>query len=59
MIDPNGVLTTLAYDARGRLTSRVVGGEVTTYVYDLAGQLKEVELPDGAVVESVYDPAPA
>ena len=56
-IDPNGVLTTLAYDARGRLVSRVVGGEETTYTYDLAGQLTEVELPDGALVEYVYDPA--
>ena len=32
IIDPNGLTTTLAYDARGRLTSRTVGGETTSYV---------------------------
>lgn len=35
-VDPNGRVTTLTYDARGRLTERNVGGEATSYVYDAA-----------------------
>ena len=31
--DPNGVVTTLTYDARQRLTSRTVGSEQTTFDY--------------------------
>ena len=38
-VDPNGRVTTLTYDARGRLTERNVGGEATSYVYAAAGQL--------------------
>src|SRR5262249_38077473 len=34
IVDANGLTTTLAYDARQRLTSRSVGGETTTYAYD-------------------------
>ena len=39
IVDPNGLVTTLTYDARHRLTSRNVGGEVTIYSYDNVGQL--------------------
>ncbi len=57
MTDPNGLVTTMTYDARGRLTSRDVGGELTVYAYDLAGQLTGVEMPDGATLFYVYDAA--
>ena len=48
IVDPNGLTTTLTYDARQRLTSRTVGSETTTYDYDDAGQLTKVTLPDGS-----------
>ena len=55
--DPNGLVTTLTYDARLRLTSRSAGGESTTYEYDAAGQLTKVMLPDGSFLFYSYDPA--
>jgi YD repeat-containing protein len=57
IIDPNGLTTTLAYDARQRLTSRSVGGETTSYEYDGVGQLTKVTLPDGSFLSYTYDPA--
>lgn len=55
--DPNGLTTTLAYDARGRITSRSVGGAVTSYSYDAAGQLVQVTFPDGSALAYAYDSA--
>jgi YD repeat-containing protein len=55
--DPNGMVTTLTYRVRGWLTSKVVGGETTTYDYDDAGQLKKVTLPDSSFVQFSYDDA--
>ena len=55
--DPNGLVTTLAYDPRQRLTSRSVGGETTSYTYDNAGQLTRVTLPDGSFLDYSYDAA--
>lgn len=55
--DPNGLVTTLTYDARMRLTSRNVGGETTGYTYDNVGQLTRVTLPDTSYLEYVYDAA--
>ena len=55
--DPNGLVTTLTYDPRGRLTSRNVGGELTSYTYDGVGQLTQVTLPDGSFLAYTYDPA--
>ena len=46
--DPNGVVTTLAYDPRQRLTSRTVAGEQTQLEYWPTGLLKKVTLPDGS-----------
>jgi YD repeat-containing protein len=57
IVDPNGLTTTLAYDERLRLTSRDVGGELTSYEYDGVGQLKKVTLPDGSFLAYTYDPA--
>lgn len=55
--DPNGLITQLAYDPRGRLISRAVGGEVTAYKYDGVGQLIKVILPDASVINYTYDAA--
>src|SRR6266581_3892147 len=57
IVDPNGLGTTLAYDARLRLTSRSVGGELTSYGYDGVGQLTLVTLPDGSFLSYSYDAA--
>jgi RHS repeat-associated protein len=55
--DPNGVITTLAYDARDRLTSRTVSGETTSFSYYPTGLLKQVTLPDGSSLSYAYDAA--
>lgn len=55
--DPNGLITGLAYDPRGRLTTRNTGGEVTRYTYDGAGNLTHVTLPTGAAYTYTYDAA--
>lgn len=55
--DPNGLVTTMGYDARQRLTSRVVGGETTTYEYDGVGQLTKVTMPDTSNLNYLYDGA--
>ena len=57
IIDPNGLTTTLSYDARRRLTSRSIGGETTTYTYDDAGQLARITFPDAAYLDYDYDAA--
>jgi YD repeat-containing protein len=59
--DPNGVVTALAYDARGRLTAQTVqssqGDATTTFDYDPAGQLVAITLPDGSQLHYEYDDA--
>jgi len=61
MVDPNGVTTQLAYDARLRLISSAVttsAGVLTTkYAYDAAGNLLSVTLPDGSAITNTYDTA--
>jgi len=57
VVDPNGLVTTLTYDVRGRLVSRDVGSEVTSYAYDAVGQLERVTLPGGSFLRYTYDPA--
>ena len=55
--DANGLVTTIAYDARMRVKNRTVGGESTSYTYDAAGQLAQVTLPDGSFLTYGYDAA--
>jgi RHS repeat-associated protein len=55
--DANGLLTTLTYDARQRLTSRTLGSEQTTFDYWPTGLLKKVTLPDSSFLEYTYDNA--
>ncbi|MFC4313027.1 DUF6531 domain-containing protein [Steroidobacter flavus] len=55
--DANGVLTTLAYDLRQRLISRLVGTEQTSFEYWPTGLLKKVTRPDGSYVQYVHDSA--
>jgi len=57
IVDPNGLITTLTYDLRQRLTSRNVGGETTTYTYNNAGLLTQVTLPDNSFLSYTYDAA--
>jgi YD repeat-containing protein len=57
IIDPNGLTTTMTYDARQRLVSYDAGGEVTTYGYDPAGLLTRVTEPSGESVTYHYDDA--
>ena len=55
--DPNGLMITLGYDARNRLTSRNVGGETTGYTYDFAANVTRITLPDSSYLEYTYDDA--
>jgi RHS repeat-associated protein len=55
--DPNGVLTTLTYDARSRLTSRSTAGETTSFSYYPTGLLNTVTLADGSSLTYTYDGA--
>ena len=57
LIDANNLVTTLTYDSRQRLISRVVGAESTTYRYDAAGQLIQLIRPDGSSMDYAYDDA--
>ncbi len=55
--DANGLVTEVSYDARGRLTSRDVGGEMTSYEYDGVGQLVRLTTPGGYQLTYTYDAA--
>ena len=57
MIDPNGVVTTNAYDLRRRLVSTSIGGQTSTYDYWPTGLLKKATQPDGSFVSYSYDDA--
>lgn len=55
--DPNETVMTLAYDARGRLTSQTVGGQTTSFSYYPTGLLEQITLPDGSELLYTYDAA--
>ncbi|NNL80183.1 MAG: RHS repeat-associated core domain-containing protein [Flavobacteriaceae bacterium] len=44
------------YDVDGFLTTRTDGAEVTTYNYSSRGELLNVNLPGGSIIEYVHDP---
>ncbi len=55
--DPNGLVTTYAYNSRGSVISMAVGSEVTSYEYDDAQQLTKQIAPDGSFTSFSYDDA--
>lgn len=55
--DPNGLVMTLVYNFRGQVTSQTVASEITSFLYDNAGQLTRVTLPDASFIEYLYDDA--
>jgi RHS repeat-associated protein len=62
--DPNGVVTTLAYDTRLNLntskldpTGSAGGPYTTTYTHDAANNLTQVTLPDSSYLQYGYDTA--
>ena len=61
MVDANGVTNVFGYHARGWLEHREVlstnGNAATDYVFDAAGQLKSLTLPDHSQLRYFYDSA--
>lgn len=57
LVDANGVITQLQYDARGRLTSTTTDGKQTLLTYDAAGNLQRITAPDGGFLDYGYDAA--
>jgi YD repeat-containing protein len=59
--DPNGVVTDLAYNQRGWLTSvakrSASGDAITSFEYDAVGQIIAIVQPDGVRLEYEYDNA--
>jgi RHS repeat-associated protein len=58
--DQNGVVTNMAYDPLGRVTSTAVQGSVpatTSFVYDVNGLLTSVTSPSGVTLTYGYDAA--
>jgi RHS repeat-associated protein len=55
--DPNGIVTTLTYDARQRLMSRSTSSDTTGFAYYATGLLKTVTLPDSSTLTYTYDAA--
>jgi YD repeat-containing protein len=57
IVDANGTQTTLSYDARGRLLTRTVDGDTTTFEYDGVGNISKTTLPNGSFLLNTYDAA--
>ncbi len=57
IVDPNGVTTQLTYDARGRLLTKITGGQTTSMEYDGVGNITGITQPDGSRIEYQYDAA--
>ncbi|MGQ0593407.1 MAG: RHS repeat-associated core domain-containing protein, partial [Gammaproteobacteria bacterium] len=53
LLDHRG--TSYAYTANGELTSKTAGAFTTTYDYDVLGNLRSVELPDGRRIDYLID----
>ncbi len=57
IVDANGIVTTLGYDERNRLTTQSFAGVTTTHTYDLNGNRTHSTLPNGETVTYTYDNA--
>ncbi|MGH8654364.1 MAG: hypothetical protein ACREYE_20340 [Gammaproteobacteria bacterium] len=57
LTDPSGLLTELAYDARGWLQRRSVDGQVTSFSYDGVGNVTGLTLSTGTSLSVTYDAA--
>jgi RHS repeat-associated protein len=61
VIDPNSVTTTLTYDGRLNLNTRIVdptgSAFTTTWTYDAANELQSFQKPDGSKLTYGYDTA--
>lgn len=55
--DPNGLVMSLSYDTRGRLTATQKSGELTQYFYDGVGQLIQATQPNGSYLKYNYNAA--
>jgi RHS repeat-associated protein len=55
-VELGGSRTIYEYDVDGFLTKRIQGASPTDYRYSSRGELLEVVLPDGRIVEYVHDP---
>jgi RHS repeat-associated protein len=60
-VDPNNVTTIYTYDPQGRILTITVspgpGQALTTFTYDLAGNITQIGLPDGSTLVYAYDQA--
>ena len=43
------------YTANGELETKTLNSETTTYDYDVLGNLRSVDLPDGRTIEYIVD----
>ncbi|HQU17313.1 MAG TPA: RHS repeat-associated core domain-containing protein, partial [Gammaproteobacteria bacterium] len=57
VVDPNGVVTQFAYDARGRRVRRTRAGRTTGYTYAANGELTQITRPNGMTRTFSYDAA--
>jgi YD repeat-containing protein len=57
ILSPDGIKSTLTYDSRNRLISRQVGAALSRFDYWPTGLLKQATLPDGLVINYLYDAA--
>jgi RHS repeat-associated protein len=48
--------TSYQYDLDGFLTTKTSGSQITGYSYSSRGELLSVSLPDGRLIEYIYDP---
>jgi len=55
--DPNGIVTTRAYNGNGLVTAATTAGLTTAYAYNPAGQLQTLTLPGSRVITYAYTPA--
>ncbi len=53
-ITANGAAT-YSYTANGELQTKTIGAQTTTYNYDVTGNLRQVSLPSGTLIEYVID----